>query len=186
MCLIICLSNSKNAIAAFAYIRVMYKNIFIYKQWVQQIRLSEVLFLSFQTEPLVDASVGAAAIFSNSAIDLNGVCYLNNTMNEQVKQEAGDHPEPELVSSILRSLLGILSYHISCYFCSNKLTKVLVIDFQLQHNNQPEVYQKMPYNKIILRFYQDIIFTKRKTTWQRLFLQYQIRCWKFIPLSVIC
>ncbi|CAD0201756.1 unnamed protein product [Chrysodeixis includens] len=49
------------------------------------------------SEPLVDASVGAAAIFSNSAIDLNGVCYLNDKMNTQVKQEAGDFLEPELV-----------------------------------------------------------------------------------------
>ncbi|XP_060801409.1 protein TAPT1 homolog [Amyelois transitella] len=48
------------------------------------------------TEPLVDASVGAAAIFSNSAIDLNGVCYLNDKMNAQVKQESGDYLEPEL------------------------------------------------------------------------------------------
>lgn len=48
-------------------------------------------------EPLVDASVGAAAIFSNSAIDLNGVCYLNDKMNAQVKQESGDYLEPELV-----------------------------------------------------------------------------------------
>ncbi|KAL4716175.1 hypothetical protein ACJJTC_013952 [Scirpophaga incertulas] len=47
-------------------------------------------------EPLVDASVGAAAIFSNSAIDLNGVCYLNNKMNTQIKQESGDYLEPEL------------------------------------------------------------------------------------------
>ncbi|KAM3958961.1 protein TAPT1 homolog [Aphomia sociella] len=48
-------------------------------------------------EPLVDASVGAAAIFSNSAIDLNGVCYLNDKMNVQVKQESGDYLEPEVV-----------------------------------------------------------------------------------------
>ncbi|CAG9562531.1 unnamed protein product [Danaus chrysippus] len=47
-------------------------------------------------EPLVDASVGAAAIFSNSAIDLNGVCYLNDKMNVQVKQEPEDFIEPEL------------------------------------------------------------------------------------------
>ncbi|KAF9798441.1 hypothetical protein SFRURICE_008130 [Spodoptera frugiperda] len=49
------------------------------------------------SESLVDASVGAAAIFSNSAIDLNGVCYLNDKMNTQVKQEAGDFLETELV-----------------------------------------------------------------------------------------
>lgn len=48
------------------------------------------------TEPLVDASVGAAAIFSNSAIDLNGVCYLNDTMNAQVKQETDDYIETEM------------------------------------------------------------------------------------------
>ncbi|XP_026318880.1 protein TAPT1 homolog [Hyposmocoma kahamanoa] len=50
-------------------------------------------------EPLVDASVGAAAIFSNSAIDLNGVCYLNDKMNAQVKQEPTDYlyAEPDLV-----------------------------------------------------------------------------------------
>ncbi|KAL0880212.1 hypothetical protein ABMA27_002675 [Loxostege sticticalis] len=48
------------------------------------------------SEPLVDASVGAAAIFSNSAIDLNGVCYLNDKMTAQVKQETGDYLEPEL------------------------------------------------------------------------------------------
>ncbi|CAG9787739.1 unnamed protein product [Diatraea saccharalis] len=40
-----------------------------------------------KNEPLVDASVGAAAIFSNSAIDLNGVCYLNDKMNTPIKQE---------------------------------------------------------------------------------------------------
>ncbi|XP_049872451.1 protein TAPT1 homolog [Pectinophora gossypiella] len=49
------------------------------------------------SEPLVDASVGAAAIFSNSAIDLNGVCYLNDKMNTQVKQEPHDYLEPDLV-----------------------------------------------------------------------------------------
>ncbi|KAJ0183314.1 hypothetical protein K1T71_001290 [Dendrolimus kikuchii] len=49
------------------------------------------------SEPLVDASVGAAAIFSNSAIDLNGVCYLNDKMNHQIKQETGDYIESELV-----------------------------------------------------------------------------------------
>ncbi|PZC84142.1 protein TAPT1 homolog [Helicoverpa armigera] len=49
------------------------------------------------SEPLVDASVGAAAIFSNSAIDLNGVCYLNDKMNAQVKQEAGDFLDTEMV-----------------------------------------------------------------------------------------
>ncbi|KAF9423544.1 hypothetical protein HW555_001099 [Spodoptera exigua] len=49
------------------------------------------------TESLVDASVGAAAIFSNSAIDLNGVCYLSDKMNTQVKQEGGDFIETELV-----------------------------------------------------------------------------------------
>ncbi|CAH2047257.1 unnamed protein product, partial [Iphiclides podalirius] len=48
------------------------------------------------SEPLVDASVGAAAIFSNSAIDLNGVCYLNDKMNAQVKQESGDFLDTEL------------------------------------------------------------------------------------------
>lgn len=55
-----------------------------------------------QVEPLVDASVGAAAIFSNSAIDLNGVCYLNDKMNAQVKQEPTDYlyAEPDLVSSV--------------------------------------------------------------------------------------
>ncbi|KAI5646011.1 eukaryotic membrane protein family domain-containing protein [Phthorimaea operculella] len=47
------------------------------------------------SEPLVDASVGAAAIFSNSAIDLNGVCYLNDKMNAQVKQEPADYLEPD-------------------------------------------------------------------------------------------
>lgn len=54
-----------------------------------------------KTEPLVDASVGAAAIFSNSAIDLNGVCYLNDKMNAQVKQEPPDYLEQELVLFIL-------------------------------------------------------------------------------------
>ncbi|CAG9132717.1 hypothetical protein JYU34_017486 [Plutella xylostella] len=48
-------------------------------------------------DPLVDASVGAAAIFSNSAIDLNGVCYMNDKMNAQVKQEPSDYLETELV-----------------------------------------------------------------------------------------
>lgn len=48
-------------------------------------------------EPLVDASVGAAAIFSNSAIDLNGVCYLNDKMNAQIKQEVTDYLESEVV-----------------------------------------------------------------------------------------
>lgn len=47
-------------------------------------------------EPLVDSSAGAAAIFSNSAIDLNGVCYLNDKMNVPVKQEPGDYLEPDL------------------------------------------------------------------------------------------
>ncbi|XP_068634030.1 protein TAPT1 homolog [Battus philenor] len=47
-------------------------------------------------EPLVDSSAGAAAIFSNSAIDLNGVCYLNDTMNAQVKQESEDFLDTEL------------------------------------------------------------------------------------------
>ncbi|CAH2084788.1 unnamed protein product [Euphydryas editha] len=47
-------------------------------------------------EPLVDASAGAAAIFSNSAIDLNGVCYLNDKMNVQVKQEPAEYIEPDL------------------------------------------------------------------------------------------
>ncbi|XP_041980140.1 protein TAPT1 homolog [Aricia agestis] len=47
-------------------------------------------------EPLVDSSVGAAAIFSNSAIDLNGVCFLNDTMNTQVKQEPIDYIETEM------------------------------------------------------------------------------------------
>uniref|UniRef100_A0A2H1X318 SFRICE_029470 n=1 Tax=Spodoptera frugiperda TaxID=7108 RepID=A0A2H1X318_SPOFR len=56
-----------------------------------------VLDALYQSESLVDASVGAAAIFSNSAIDLNGVCYLNDKMNTQVKQEAGDFLETELV-----------------------------------------------------------------------------------------
>lgn len=51
-------------------------------------------------EPLVDASAGAAAIFSNSAIDLNGVCYLNDKMNVQVKQDTGDYIEPDLVRNI--------------------------------------------------------------------------------------
>ncbi|RVE44834.1 hypothetical protein evm_010489 [Chilo suppressalis] len=46
-----------------------------------------------KNEPLVDASVGAAAIFSNSAIDLNGVCYLNDKMNAPVKQEHCLEPE---------------------------------------------------------------------------------------------
>ncbi|XP_059057341.1 protein TAPT1 homolog isoform X2 [Achroia grisella] len=55
-----------------------------------------------KSEPLVDASVGAAAIFSNSAIDLNGVCYLNDKMNVQVKQESGDYLEPE-VADVSRS-----------------------------------------------------------------------------------
>lgn len=60
-----------------------------------------------QSEPLVDASVGAAAIFSNSAIDLNGVCYLNDTMNAQVKQEAGDFIETEMVLDfVLEIFLG--------------------------------------------------------------------------------
>ncbi|CAG5028093.1 unnamed protein product [Parnassius apollo] len=49
------------------------------------------------SEPLVDASAGAAAIFSNSAIDLNGVCYLDGKMNAQVKQETGDYLDTELV-----------------------------------------------------------------------------------------
>ncbi|VVC96755.1 unnamed protein product [Leptidea sinapis] len=48
-------------------------------------------------EPLVDASVGAAAIFSNSAIDLNGVCYLNDKMNAPVKPEPQDYHDSELV-----------------------------------------------------------------------------------------
>ena len=48
---------------------------------------------------MVDSSVGAAAIFSNSAIDLNGVCYLNDKMNVPVKQEPGDYMEPDLVSN---------------------------------------------------------------------------------------
>ncbi|XP_072932748.1 protein TAPT1 homolog [Epargyreus clarus] len=48
------------------------------------------------SEPLVDTSVGAAAIFSNSAIDLNGVCYLNDKLNVQVKQEPSDYLEPDL------------------------------------------------------------------------------------------
>ncbi|XP_045523247.1 protein TAPT1 homolog isoform X1 [Pieris brassicae] len=39
-----------------------------------------------KSEPRVD-STGAAAIFSNSAIDLNGVCYLNDSLNDNVKLE---------------------------------------------------------------------------------------------------
>ncbi|XP_045769250.1 protein TAPT1 homolog [Maniola jurtina] len=57
------------------------------------------------SEPLVDASVGAAAIFSNSAIDLNGVCYLNDKMNAQVKQEPADYIEPD--SDVSRSAPNI-------------------------------------------------------------------------------
>ncbi|CAK1555115.1 unnamed protein product [Leptosia nina] len=45
-----------------------------------------------KVEPRVD-STGAAAIFSNSAIDLNGVCYLNDSLNEPVcvKHEPTDY-----------------------------------------------------------------------------------------------
>ncbi|KAG6450791.1 hypothetical protein O3G_MSEX006808 [Manduca sexta] len=57
-----------------------------------------VLEDAIMTEPLVDASVGAAALFSNSAIDLNGVCYLNDKMNAQIKQESGDYLDTEIVS----------------------------------------------------------------------------------------
>ncbi|XP_061714460.1 protein TAPT1 homolog [Cydia pomonella] len=49
-----------------------------------------------KTEALVDVSVGAAAIFSNSAIDINGVCYLNDKMSPQPKQESGDLLDPDL------------------------------------------------------------------------------------------
>ncbi|XP_073955572.1 protein TAPT1 homolog isoform X2 [Choristoneura fumiferana] len=48
------------------------------------------------SEPLLDTSVGAAAIFSNSAIDLNGVCYLNDKMTAQPKQEPQDFLESDL------------------------------------------------------------------------------------------
>lgn len=51
-----------------------------------------------QSEPLLDTSAGAAAIFSNSAIDLNGVCYLNDKMTVQPKQEPQDFLESDLVS----------------------------------------------------------------------------------------
>ncbi|GBP71083.1 Protein TAPT1 homolog [Eumeta japonica] len=49
------------------------------------------------TEALVDSSVGAAAIFSNSAIDLNGVCYFNDKLNVQVKREPDDYLDTEVV-----------------------------------------------------------------------------------------
>ncbi|CAH0720049.1 unnamed protein product, partial [Brenthis ino] len=62
----------------------------------KQVQLKFVVPDNVLVEPLVDASVGAAAIFSNSAIDLNGVCYLNDKMNVQVKQDTGDYIEPDL------------------------------------------------------------------------------------------
>ncbi|XP_063381483.1 protein TAPT1 homolog [Cydia fagiglandana] len=49
-----------------------------------------------KTEALVDVSVGAAAIFSNSAIDINGVCYLNDKMSPQPKQEPADLLDADL------------------------------------------------------------------------------------------
>lgn len=49
------------------------------------------------SEPIVDTSVGAAAIFSNSAIDLNGVCYLEDKINTPIKQESTELLEAENV-----------------------------------------------------------------------------------------
>lgn len=65
--------------------------------------------INFQkSEPRVD-STGAAAIFSNSAIDLNGVCYLNDSLNDNVKHEPAEY-DNELVSYIHLYLLHIIIY----------------------------------------------------------------------------
>lgn len=47
-------------------------------------------------EALVDTSVGGAAIFSNSAVDLNGVCCMNEKMIQHIKQEQVDIADQEL------------------------------------------------------------------------------------------